>query len=720
MKKYPFTLVLLLLAFASATIAQPSIWTVSNRADVLKGDARSVSIDENGSMTAAPVFTELFRTGQPYIWSSVVDKSGNVILGSGGEGRVYSVSPGGQGKLLTDLAEMNVSALAVGGNGELFAGTSPDGKVYRIDASGTAVVYFDPGEKYIWSLAALPDGSLAVGTGDSGKVYRVRTAGASPANSLLFDTSESHIISLAADKAGSLYAGTDSNGLVLRFGSDGKPFAMLDSPLSEIHQVVVGPDGSLYVLAVGESAAAPATSATPKPAEPAPSSGKVSVEKSAPIAQPSPQKSKYDLRGAKSAIYHIVPNAGPLIIWSSPTVVGFSIHAHQTGRGVILGSSDKGRIYDIGNDGRETLVLQSDASQISTLVAHGSSLYATSSNQGSLFQIGPGLRPEGIYESSVLDAGSSSSWGNLWWRGSGAVRIETRSGNTAEPAETWSSWQPITGSGMRGAVQSPPGQYFQWRGILENGASPGILNEASLAFLTRNAAPEVTGITILPANVGLIANPVAPIDPNIELSGLDISIFGIISQPVQPRRVFQRGARSFQWTAEDRNGDKLVYDIYFKEVSDKEFRSLRVDVTETFFSLDGLSLADGRYQIKVVAKDTVSNPLRMALRGELTSDTFDIDNTQPAVTVEKQSRTSGENVQVTFLASDRGSYIQRAEYSVNGGEWRSVFPDDAIADGAEERYTLELPLVSPGEISVTLRVFDAVGNVGTGRGVMRR
>ena len=47
-------------------------------------------------------------------------------------------------------------------------------------------------------------------------------------------------------------------------------------------------------------------------------------------------------------------------------------------------------------------------------------------------------------------------------------------------------------------------------------------------------------------------------------SGLDPAIFGIPNAAIPPRRVYQRGATSLQWTAEDRNGDKLVYDVYYK------------------------------------------------------------------------------------------------------------------------------------------------------------
>src|SRR4030095_9929681 len=136
---YPMKTIFLILAtlislplFSEA--AEPSIWTVSTRADVLKGDSRGVSIDANGAITLAPKLTEIYKTEQPYIWSSVIDANGNVFLGTGSDGRIYKVTPSGTGSMLADLAELNVSALAIGRGGELFAATSPDGKVYRVDA----------------------------------------------------------------------------------------------------------------------------------------------------------------------------------------------------------------------------------------------------------------------------------------------------------------------------------------------------------------------------------------------------------------------------------------------------------------------------------------------------------------------------------------------------------------------------------------------------------
>jgi hypothetical protein len=246
------------------------------------------------------------------------------------------------------------------------------------------------------------------------------------------------------------------------------------------------------------------------------------------------------------------------------------------------------------------------------------------------------------------------------------------------------------------------------------------LNEVSVSFLARNIAPEVLSITILPTNVGLIANPPIQVDPNIELSGLDPATFGVPVSSVPPRRVYLRNGRAFQWTAEDRNGDKLVYDVFYREIGEANYKPLRENISENFISLDGQSLADGRYLIRVVAKDIPVNPATAALSGERISEPFDLDNMQPTVTPSGAPQTSAAGVRVVFIATDKSSYLTRAEYSVNGGEWLTVYADDGISDGPEERYTIDVPLSTPGEFAITLRVFDSQGNSGNARTVVRK
>jgi WD40 repeat protein len=706
-----------LLSVFSAKASDPAIWSVNSRADILKGDSRGVSIDDNGVIRLAPKLTESFRTEQPYVWSSAVDPSGNVYLGTGGDGKIFKVDAAGKGALFADLAELNVSALAIGKAGEIFAATLPDGKVYQINASGAPSVYFDPKEKYIWSLAVMADGSLAVGTGESGKIYKVKAANAAPESSLLFDTSETHIISLAADKLGNLYAGTDSNGLVLKFSADGKPFGVLDSTLREIHELAVGADGSVYALALGDSVSAPKTDTTTTTTPATTDNKTVSVEKPGAATTETPAKSRYDLTSAKAVVYRILPDGGSDVIWNSATVAAFAIFAQPGGNGVLIGTSDKGRIYGVTNDGRETLVLQSDEGQISTIRSFGQKLLATSSNQGKLFNFGTETNTEGTYDSAVLDAKAAAVWGRIWWSAGGSITLQTRSGNTEKPNETWSAWSAAYTDAKGTQIGSPKAKYLQWRATLRSSAS---LSEVNVSFLARNIAPEVLTVQVLPTNIGLAANPPVQLDPNIELSGLDPALFGVVVPPSSARRVYQRGAKSLQWTAEDRNGDKLVYDVYYKEIADANFKLLKENLADAFYTIDGQSLADGRYIFKIVAKDSISNPAGQMLSGERLSEPFDIDNTAPTVAAVGAPAVSGEKARVVFEATEASSYLTKAEFSIDGGEWQEVYADDGISDGAKEHYTIEFPVKAAGEYGVTLRVFDANSNAGNARVIVKK
>ena len=73
--KRSFVAVILVIATAACVVyaGQPVIWETSGRADLLKGDARGVSISDTGILMLAPRVTEVFNTEQAFIWSSAID-----------------------------------------------------------------------------------------------------------------------------------------------------------------------------------------------------------------------------------------------------------------------------------------------------------------------------------------------------------------------------------------------------------------------------------------------------------------------------------------------------------------------------------------------------------------------------------------------------------------------------------------------------------------------
>lgn len=713
-------LTLISLFITTAFAGEPVVWEINSRAEVLKGEARGVSITDNGVVTLAPRLDRVFDTEQPYIWSTAVDAAGNLYLGTGHDGKLFRVTADGRGALLYKAAELDFTALAIAKDGALFAATSPDGKVYRVTSDGKAEVYFDPTDKYIWSLAVMPDGSLAVGTGDNGKLYRVRAAGANPEASLLLNTNQTHVMSLAVTKQGDLIAGTDPGGLVLRISSDGKAFGLYDAPLREIHALSVSDDGSIYALGLSDAVAVnrPQTTATAEAATTAATTDETATQQTQP-AQPS--RSRNDLNNVRSAVFRILNDGGTDIVWSSTSVTGFALLA--TRNGVLLGTSDKGRIYSITNDGRDTLLLQSPEGQISAMVARGSDVFAASSNQGKLFRYGDARVNEGTYESPVRDAKLTSTWGRVWWRGQGPIQLQTRSGNSDKPDATWSDWSASYTDATGAQITSPKARFVQWRAVLRSGlgarAAQPQLEDVSLAYLPRNVAPEILSITILPPGVALQQQLLIQTDPNIESAGLDPSLFGMASQ-TPPRRLFQRGARSLQWQSEDRNADTLEYAVYYHSLGETNFRLLKDHIRETFYTVDAASLADGRYIFRVVASDVLDNPTGAALSGERLSEAVDIDNTPPILRLVGSASVTGDRGRAVFEVEDATGRIKRADVSVDGGTWREVFPDDGIADSPRERFSVDLLIEGPGEHTISLRAYDNSNNVGTISVTVRR
>src|ERR1044072_4918610 len=156
LRKTIFVSLLLLLPLGSAFASGPVFWEITKQDDVVKGDARGVSIAENGNVMLAPAYALVYDTKEAYIWSSATDAAGNIYLGTGHDGKIFKVEANGAGRLLYDAPELDVTSLATDTQGNLYAGTPPDGKIYKLTPDGKQTVFYDPPDKYIWSLVFDP------------------------------------------------------------------------------------------------------------------------------------------------------------------------------------------------------------------------------------------------------------------------------------------------------------------------------------------------------------------------------------------------------------------------------------------------------------------------------------------------------------------------------------------------------------------------------------
>lgn len=718
----PVRALALCLAGASLHAASSTAWEMNSWADFLRGKFTGVSLSRDGRLRSGVKSRVLFGDGQSAVWCAAEGPGGEVYLGTGHKGRVMVLRTGQQPRVVFEAPEAEIFAIAADSKGVVYAATSPDGKIYRIE-DGKAAEYFNPGERYIWSLAIAPDGTLYAGTGEQGKIYAVKSKGV---GEVFYETGQTHVTALAVERGGALLAGSDPNGILYRISAKDKAFVLYDAPLPEIRAIRTAPDGRVYVAALGGSVAKRAASAqnaagsTGGPVV-ATSTTTITVEAQAgldlkpktdaPKAAPQPiapaVSNVTDLVGVeRSAIYRVSAEGLVETLWSSKEENAYDLLPN--GGQLSFSTDGTGRIYGLSDDRKVSLVEQTNQGEVIRLVAGANGMLAIASNPGQVLSLPDAAAVGGNYESPVHDAGATSRWGRLEWSGQGTVQFRTRAGNSARPDRTWSDWSaPMN---VSGPIVSPTARFVQWS--VEFGSADAAVDSVSVAYRPQNQPPAVRNIGVTAQLAAATQQQAArTTQPAAAAYSITVTDSGETGASTLSGTSTQNAGRSglrqltIAWTGEDGDGDTLSYNLFFRGEEERQWKTLRSNLAENSFTLDGDSLADGRYFFRVVASDRGSNPPGDALEGELVSAPVRIDNTPPVVTLVREGNL------IVASAVDRTSPLRRCEVSIDARPWSVIEAEDEVTDSREERFKLLLNL-SPGEHLVTFRVTDAAGNPG--------
>jgi len=711
--------------------AQPQFFKVEGAREFLDGDTEGISVDSEGRVRLAPATRTLHDADAPFVWCLARDAKGAIYAGTGNDGKIFRVDKEGKSSLAFDAPELEVHALTVGPDNRLYVASSPDGKVYAVDAAGIGVPFFDPAERYIWALAFDRAGNLLVATGAEAKVYRVDPKGQA---TTLLTASDTHVMSLAVDREGEVIAGSAPGGILYRVDRAGKVFVLHDSAYREIKALDVGPDGSLYALAVDgkgpdepRPAPAPAALPTPAPSPGTPPVPEVTVTETFSFPQPAPTpQPRGDARapGSKGALLRVWPTGEVESLWSSPEELPHSLL--RTDDGVLVGTGNKGKLYRVREDRTWTMVSSFAAEQVTAVLRADDGFVVGTSNPGKLLALGSKPAASGTFTSKVKDTDTVSTWGRIRWEAevpSGtSLQVQTRAGNTVTPDATWSDWSAAYTQSDGDPIRGDRARYLQVRAVLssKNGLSP-VVDSISSAYLQRNLRPQVQSITV--HGPGEVFQKPLSVSGEMEILGLEPGEgpetrpgsspprSPLLAQPTAySRKLYQRGLQTFSWKAEDPNGDSLVYDVQYRAAGEQHLRTLRRGTSDTVLAWDTSTVPNGRYVIRVVARDTPGNPESLALSGEKESNPFDVDNSPPAVS----ARVEAGRVRATV--TDETSLIRKAEYSVDGGRWHEVHPVDGINDARQESYEITPgPFTEPGPHLLVVRATDQLGNVASAR-----
>ncbi len=738
-----------LLAMAPVVLASTTTtWEMNNYQDFLRGRFANVALGRDGRLMLAPNLEPVFASGQPAIWSVAAAPDGNLYLGTGHRGRLYKVDPAGKSSLVWTAEQPEIFALAVDARGTVYAGTSPDGRIYRIE-NGSVKEFFNPGVHYIWALKFGPDGALYAGTGDHGRVFRITMDGK---GQVWYESGQSHISSLAFDSEGRLLAGSDPNGILYRITGKNKAFVLYDANLPEIRSILPNADGTLYVAALGGSTAkragttygvttgaqgsvvsAPGTSITVTDSQ---AGGDIATSKAdqtktqlqpaATVVQP---VQVIDVTGVeKSAIYKIHPDNTVETLWSSKDENIYDIAVIDDR--LMFATDLQGRIYRLGRERKATLVAQTGEAETTRLLPSPAGLLASTGDMGSIYRLGKGTASHGTFEAPVHDANTVARWGRLSWRAetpqaTGAA-FRTRSGNSARPDNTWSDWsEPLTDP-AGSLIRSPNARYIQWRLELTstNVATPSV-DSVIAAYLPQNTPPTVRSITVSTQTNAAAQKTTAAAATPAANSAFSITVTDSGDAPQTsagtPTQTLARNAgqqTQIVWQADDSDGDHLAYSIYFRGEDEHDWKLLRSNVFENSLNIDSDVLADGRYYFRVVATDRPSNPVEYARESELVSSPVLIDNTPPVVHFAAPVQ-SGTMADLTVTATDQTSPLRRGEYSLDAGPWIPVEAADGVTDSPSESFGFRLEKLRPGEHLLVFRAYDAAGNAGLSKLVLK-
>jgi hypothetical protein len=657
------------LAALSALVVLPNVAVaVGTRHFVLRsakdfegGDLTGVAIDSTGRLRAGLNLGMTPVEDVSTVWAALARPDGAVLLATGNEGKLVSVH-NGKSQVVADVSALALTSLVEAWGGRVLAGSLPDGRVYELKGDKLVEFVKLEGAQHVWALAYdASQQAVYAATGPDGKLFRITATGQAQ---VYFDSEEQHLMSVAAS-GGKVYAGSSDHAILYSIVGPGRASVLYDFGRTEVRAIAIGKEGEVYAIANEiEGGRAGRLGATTKQAEPTSTSA----------------------TKGKGALYRFSKDGEPEELLDESKEHFVSLTIGEDGQPYV-GTGVEGRVYTVDGLHNSRLVADIDERQVTALAVRGTTGFVVGSDPAVFHPVRGVGGADAVWTSKVLDAGIRAKFGRMSWDATGALDISTRSGNTEEPDDTWSDWsKPVAAAAP---IASPTGRYLQVRARW-NRDQNAELREITIPFLTDNLRAIVTKVE---------ASSSADLSGStgIEKSG------GPITEKAEAKI-------KLTWKIDNPDEDEMRYRLQYRLVgSDTWFDLLEPNeqLTSETYSWETADLPEGRYRVRVLASDELSNPPDRVKRHELESGVVLVDNTAPSI---EQLRADGRRVR--GVALDGIGPIQRIEASVAGsGEWVPFFPSDGVFDEQREEFDFDVTSLAPrGPALLTVRVYDSANN----------
>jgi len=703
MRSAGIAVLLVAAATGSANATATKVFRQTTAKDFEEGEAAGSMILPTGEVVAGMKTTHV-PLEAAFVWCAVPSRDGQIAyFGTGDQGKIFAVDTKAPhaadekpARKVADLDAAWVTALAVRSDGTLLAGTTPGGRIYSVDPkTGNTHEWATLSADHVWSLVYdARTGVTYAGTGSPGKIFAIDDKGHARE---LWDSGDKHIVSLAQEPGGAhaLLAGTSEEAILYRVSLEGRAEALQDFEAEEVRAIAPTRD-AIYVAVNDFEKGTPAAVVGPVAAK----GTRIMQTAGSPASAGSlPRPGQ---RKAKAGLYRLERDGRVEQIFSLPDGYLTAVLPDADGTpgavagstagegGVFVATGTQGKVYRVYKDRTAALALDLPERQTLVLVRAGVSFLAGTGDVGGIYRAQPSAGEDASYLSKVLDGEFPARWGMLRWHGSQNLVVETRSGNTAKPDASWNAWKKLdrlqTGNDeSAGHVISPGGRYLQYRVGL--GAAGALLRDVAIFYVPQNQRARVTELTL--------ADPL----PSSSSSSTTTTTTRTHSPVLKLR-----------WKVENNDGDDLNYRVSYREENEVVWRPIGGPdpLQKPEYDWNTEAIPDGNYTVRVVTSDERSRPRSEALESTFTSPPLLIDNRKPEVL----GLDAAHYPQITGRARDTGSNITEIEFSVDGGDWQLVPPNDGIFDDRVEPFTLRVPTLPAGPHNVTVRAWDSADNVG--------
>ncbi|MDM8005735.1 MAG: hypothetical protein QUV05_06235 [Phycisphaerae bacterium] len=751
---------------------RPATWMHEQPKDFNEGKLDSTVVSSLGEVTLGrqtQVLHQLKEEGQ-IVNAMARAGDGKIYLGTGPKGIIYRVD----GDKVTEFATLpdggTVLSLLFTKDGNLLAGTGggPQARICLIDGNGRIRVFHEPPKAtYIWAMARGVEGEVYAATGNKGQIFRIEPDGSK--SRVLCDLKPKNVICMAFAPDGFIYAGTDEDGLVYRVHpTDGQVFVVYDAKEPEISAIVFDAQGNLYASTADAEGARPGRAVADKPggkpetqkAESRAGGGLLSLFKaSKPQADSQPAKGSSTAPASRPGHPAGTPDddedaAGDGSSATSPATQQASLLSRlgRPAAGGPPGTKTGGNaIYRIDKDGFVTEIFREPVMILGMAESNGT-IYAATGNEGRIYALTPNLdrtlmlakleaaqatcllrlpdnrlligtanaatvvelsdryAAKGTLTSKVLDAEQLSTWGRVRWNATvptgTKLTIATRSSNVEdEESEAWEEWSSEMDATYPQSISSASARFLQYRLSFETtvpDATP-ILRSLEIVRIQPNHAPLVTSVEVLAA-LDEAKKPTA--SPKVKMAA-GLSGFSGGEEVSAPKYNWV-----VKWSANDPNNDPLIFEVFYRELNARRWIRIAKELSESLYIWDTRTVPDGKYEVRVVAKDSKTNPPGTDLSGARISDMILVDNTPPDVTVDSITPKGGRAVRISFVCHDALTRIAGASYNLDSEEkWTPLAADDNIFDAPSETVTFTVDDLDAGEHRIAIRVEDERGNL---------